>query len=222
MNHKYAGVPRLVQRDGLFFHVWPSGAERRAIVGGSDDVDPPTGGYVPPASQEEFDRIINARLQRQRQALPSDEEIADLRKAKEDFDALVAKDQTELQRTQTALQQAEQARQAAEQAAQAAQLQATQAAIHSAIVRSAAGKAVDPDVVAQLILADESNAVTVDNAGQVTGADTAVTTLLAAKPYLAGRPQSFDLGQGQQRGGGDNSKPTGLAAGRARHEQRNK
>lgn len=66
--------------------------------------------WTPPASQEDFNRIISERVNRERAKYP---DYDDLKNKATQFDQLTASQQTELQREQAA-------RQAAEQTAQAA------------------------------------------------------------------------------------------------------
>lgn len=184
-----------------------------------DEDDDSTDGWKPPASQEEFDRIIEDRLNRDRKARKpavDDAELTELRRKAGEFDKLEAENQTELERERTL-------REAAEARVTQVENESKRTKIEAALVAAASGKAVDPAVVAQLILGDPNNAVTIDDAGQVTGADTAVTTLLESKTYLAqtnGSTPSF--GQGRDRGpGGGPGKPSGIAAGYELHKQRN-
>lgn len=86
--------------------------------GGNGDGGKP---WTPPASQEEFNRIISERVSRERSKYS---DYSDLQQKATQFDQLTASQQTELQREQTA-------RQAAEQTAQqhAADLARTKAAL---------------------------------------------------------------------------------------------
>jgi hypothetical protein len=85
----------------------PNGGDNGGSNGGGGD-----GGntWTPPASQEEFNRIITERIGRERSKYA---DYADLKNKATQFDQLTASQQTELQREQTA-------RQAAEQTAQSA------------------------------------------------------------------------------------------------------
>lgn len=147
---------------------------------------PPT--YTPPASQAEFDRIVQDRLARDRAGRPTDEQLAEWKQKAEAHDALAA---ASLTAEQAATKRAEDAESAARQATERANTIARRAAILAAA--SKAGS-VDPDAVADLLA--NTNAVTIDDAGQVTGADTAVQTLLTEKPYLAGGNASGSGGNG--------------------------
>lgn len=212
--------PARVVIGGRLHYKWPSGRTFPVIQGGDGPDDPPTDppeGWTPPASQEELDRIIEDRLNRDRKARKpavDDTELEELRRKAGEFDKLEAENQTELEREKTL-------RQAAEARLTQVENESKRTKIEAALVAAASGKAVDPAVVAQLILGDPNNAVTIDDAGQVTGADTAVTTLLESKPYLAqkvGTPPP--MGQGRNRDG-DPGKPSGIAAGYELHKQRN-
>jgi hypothetical protein len=76
-----------------------NGSPIRLIRGGSEPVvdppknDPPT--YSPPASQEELDRIIGARLARERERFA---DYDDVKARAAQFDALEEQNKTELQR----------------------------------------------------------------------------------------------------------------------------
>lgn len=139
--------------------------------------------YTPPATQADLDRIVGERLARERAKFPTADELAQLRQKAEAHDALA-------QASLTAEQQANARAEAAEAAAAAAKAQANTLAKRTAILAAASqvkdGKplTIDPAMVADLLA--NSDAVTIDDAGQVTGAETAVQTLLTEKPYLAG------------------------------------
>jgi hypothetical protein len=78
---------------------------------------------------------------------------------------------------------------------QAAEDRANRATIRAAVMAAATkAGAIDPDAVLQLLPAD---ALTIDG-DTVTGADEAVKALLAAKPYLAGKPAKPAGGSGDQ------------------------
>ncbi len=152
--------------------------------------------YTPPATQADLDRIISDRLARVKPKAPDD--YKDLQAKAARLDELEAANRTELENAQTALAAATQRAEAAEQAGQLAK-------IHAAVLTEA-GKlgAVDPEAVLALL---SNDAVTIDDAGRVTGADTAVKALLESKPYLQstptaptppGFPPAPDLGQGSR------------------------
>lgn len=156
-----------------------------------DGTPPAAPDYTPPATQADLDRIITERLARAKPKAPDD--YKDLQAKAQRLAELEAANQTELERAQTALQEATQRAELAENAGKAAR-------INAAVIAEASKQgAVDPEAVVALLAKD---AVTIDNAGQVTGADSAVKALLEAKPYLQAAPQAAnppgypDLGQG--------------------------
>lgn len=207
--------PQHVLIDGRLCYRWPDGRTFPVIRGGADDggkPDDPPGDkneFKPPATQAEFDRIIEERLNRDRKGRPTADELTELRDKANKFDAAELAGKTELEQERAL-------REAAEKGAVEALAKAKQFKLEAAIV-AAAGKSADPDLVTQVILADpDKYAVTIDDAGQVTGAETAVAALLEAKPYLAGKQPDPEMGQGR----GDADKPTGLAAGMARAQAR--
>lgn len=156
--------------------------------------DPPPDPSAPKTfTQEELDRVVQDRLKREREKYPDYDELKD--KAAR-FDELDAASKTELERAQAAA-TAEKAR------ADQAETRLREAARRQAIVSEAAkAGAIDPDAVVALI---DSNAVTIDDAGQVTGAETAVKELLEQKTYLVGssKPQfNPAAANGGPRGGG--------------------
>jgi hypothetical protein len=92
----------------------PNGGDDGGTNGGGGD-----GGntWTPPATQEEFNRIISERLGRERSKYA---DYADLKNKATQYDELTASQQTELQREQAARQTAEQnAQQAANELARA-------------------------------------------------------------------------------------------------------
>lgn len=202
--------PSLMLMDGRLWHRWPNGTTLPVVSGGDgpeeDPPEPPQ--FTPITSQEEFDKIIGVRLRQERSKFPSTDELATLREKAKKFDDAQLEGQSELDRERTL-------REAAEKSASEALATAKRFKLEAAVM-AAAGKSADPDLVTQVILADlDTHAVTIDDAGQVTGAETAVAALLEAKPYLAGKQPDPELGQGR----GDADKPSGLAAGAALYEQ---
>lgn len=223
-------TPTTILVGGNRKHLWCDGTITPVVSGG----DGPEGGgggsgsgggdggqggdaFRPITSQDELNRVVQDRIRRAREealkGVPTGDELEELRRKAKAHDDAEAANQSELERERTRADEAEkQARAAAERAERVAR--------RSAIIAEASkAGAVDPEVVADLLAS--TNAVTIDDAGQVTGADTAVQTLLTEKPFLAatGGTGSVDTGQGRDRGdrGG---KPSGLAAGRERYEQR--
>lgn len=228
--------PTRVTIDGRSHWRWPDGTTRPVVSGGDGPDDPPAGGgggqggdgdggqggnqFRPINSQEEFDRIVLDRVNRaKREALrdmPTTDELTQLREKAGQYDELQQQNQSELDRERSG-------RETAEQERDRLRDENRRIKIEAAIVAAASGKAQDPSVAATLILADPAmaDAVTIDDAGQVTGADTAVSTLLEQKKFLAanGAPGSVDQGQGRGRGA-PGGKPSGLEAGRELYEQR--
>lgn len=201
--------------DGVLYDCWPHGPVLPVVRGGSEDdpnPDPEPKEFKAPSSQEELDRIINAAVGRTHSKY-SDYE--DLKAKATKLDELEAEGQSELEKERTG-------RETAEQERDRLAGENKRIKIEAALIGAAAGKAEDVAAAATLILAEPAKyAVTIDDAGQVTGADTAVKTLLEDKPFLAstGSGGAVDTGQGRNRGRGDGKK-SGLAAGRERFEER--
>jgi hypothetical protein len=128
-------------------------------------------------TQADVDKIVQDRLARVKPSPPGDYDA--LREKAARFDEIEAANKSELEKLQEAL--------AAEQSkATAATERAQRALVRAAVVAEAqrAG-AVDPDAVLAMLPQD---AVTIGDDDRVTGADEAVQALLAAKPYLVGKP----------------------------------
>lgn len=123
-------------------------------------------------TQADIERIVGERLARERSKFG---DYDDLKAKAAQFDELESKNKTELEKAREAAQTAQTERDQALNHARDLMVRA--ALLHAA---TAAG-AVDPEAVVQL--ADRSE-VTIDDAGAVTGADTAVKALLDTKPYL--------------------------------------
>lgn len=169
----------LIERIRRRLLIWWLLATMPRIAGADDDpppaeADPPINEGNPPPrtfTQEDVDRIVQARL---KQAEPK---YAELREKAEKFDRLEDENRSELEKAQ------EVARTAAEER-DAAVSSANQALVRAAVVAEAAKQgAVDADAVFALLPKDS---VTVDDGGQVTGAEEAVKALLDTKKYLAG------------------------------------
>lgn len=141
--------------------------------------NPPDSGAPAPEqlksfNQSDVDKIVQDRLARERAKFG---DYDDLKAKATKFDELEAANKSELEKANERAAQAEQRAKAAEDAARSA-------SVRNAVI-AAAAKAGAVDTEAVLALAD-LNAVTVDNAGKVTGADKAVEALLAEKAYLRG------------------------------------
>lgn len=182
--------------DGRLRAVWDDGTVTPPVVRGGDEGEEgnpaagENGGFKPPSSQSELDRIIQARVDRVKATPPADYD--DLKAKAARLDEIDAANATELEKAQ---QRAE----AAEAAAANATANANKIAKRAAIIAAAStAKAVDPAMVADLLATND--AVTIDDAGQVTGADTAVKALLEEKTFLVGGTGSVDQGQGRGRG----------------------
>jgi hypothetical protein len=148
-----------------------------------------------PQSQEEFDRMIGPRLERERAKFAG---YDDLKLKAEQFEELQRQNETETERLRREATEAQ-------QRAEALSWTLAETAIRSAVVAEASkAGAVDADAVLALLPRD---AVTIDDAGRVTGADAAVQALLDAKPFLkaqaAAPPPSFDGGARSNGTGGN-------------------
>lgn len=165
-------------------------------------------------SQADVNRMIQERLARAESKLPADYE--ELQAAKKRLDEIEAAGATDLENANKRITALE-----TENGDLKTKVGSFEAAERTRNVRTqivkAAKASTDPEAVADLLLAN--NAVAIDDAGQVTDAETAVKQLLEDKPYLASGTGSVDNGQGRNRGGGE-GKPSGLAAGRASYEAR--
>jgi hypothetical protein len=135
----------------------------------------------PPAprtfDQADVDRIVQERLARAKGDPPAD--YADLKAAAAELAELKKASQTELERAQAE-------RDEAKATAEAATASARQILLRASVLAAASkAGAVDPDDVFALLPTD---AVTIGDDGQVTGAEDAVKALLEAKPHLVGKP----------------------------------
>ena len=153
---------------------------------------------TPPAvdktfTQADLDRIVQDRINRERTKFA---DYDDLKTKASKLDELEAANQSELDKI---IARAETAEKAAAEATERARTTAARSAIVTAA--NAAG-AIDIDAVVGLL---PSDAVTVGDDGQVTGADEAVRALLESKPYLVGKPPRSSA-DGGPRGSGDGPK----------------
>jgi hypothetical protein len=144
-------------------------------------------------TQAEIDRIVSDRLARDRAAReaqpPADYET--LKDKAKKFDDLTAENQTALERAETARQQAEQAAQQATAEKEAADKRANDVALRAAVVSEASKQgAVDPDAVVALLNDPQhkqhKDKVIIGDDGLITGAEQAVTDLLAGRDWLVG------------------------------------
>lgn len=129
-------------------------------------------------TQDELDRIVQERLDRDRKRYADYDE---LKTKASRFDELDAASKSEVERERAAREKAE---------AKAAGLEATTRAAAIRAHAAAAG-AIDADAV--LALVDQTK-VTLGDDGQVTGAEEAVKALLDAKPYLVGKHTTPPVG----------------------------
>lgn len=182
--------------------VFADGTRLPVISGGSDDppppappqADPPPPEFRAPQTQEEFDRMIGPRLQRERDKFAG---YDDYKAAADELAALRQQNESDVERLQRE-------RDEAVQQATAMSWTAAESSIRSAVTAAASSAgAVDVDAVYALI---DKNAVTLDDAGRVTGAEAAVQQLLDVKPYLKGAaapPPNFDSGARGDGAGGN-------------------
>jgi hypothetical protein len=128
-----------------------------------------------PASQEEFDRMVQTRIKRVENKYA---DYKDLKTKASKFDELDAASKSELEKER-------EARTAAEAKAQAAEERAKSVALRSAVISEATKQgAVDPDAVLKLI---DTGELEMDDNGNISGLSGAVTALLEAKKYLKGK-----------------------------------
>lgn len=176
---------RVITIAGRPHYRWPDGLTLPVISGGDGPTDPPPDPTPPPAptpdpaktfTQDDVNRIV---AEQKRQLLADQPDLTELRRKAKAFDDLEAENQTELERERDARARAEAERDAANE-------RANTTAVRAAVVAAASrAGAVDADAVAALL---PPGAVTLDDAGNVTGADDAVKALLDEKKYLAGTP----------------------------------
>lgn len=207
--------PVAVTIDGRPRWRWPDGYHCPRIAGGSDlgpgippapptptppapasDPTPPAGGDRT-FTQAEVEALVQDRLARDRKGAPTADELADLRKKAGELDELKRQGMDDMQKAQTDL---------ASTSAERDQLrvQLRERDRRDAIVEAARkANAVNPSRVADILASNP--AVTIDDAGQVQGAETAVETLKASDAYLfgsdaggGGGSKAPDFGQGHR------------------------
>lgn len=146
--------------------------------------------WKPPATQQQLDRIIRDRLNREREKYA---DYAEAKKKAEEFDKLQEASRTDLEKAQARAQELEEKATKAEQ-------KAMQMAIRSAVINEASKqKALSPEAVYKLI---DSNTLTVEDDGTVKGVSEAVTALLEENTFLVGNgftgnPDGGQRGSGQ-------------------------
>lgn len=149
--------------------------------------------FKPVTSQEQFDRMVQERLARERQKYAD----YDALKSKADrFDELEAANQTELERAQASAA-------AEKERADRIEAEAKETRLRSAIIAEAAKpdrKVVDPEAVIALL---DRSALELEDDGTPTNVAKAMDALLEQRPYLVassgGTRQGAD--QGARRGG---------------------
>lgn len=169
---------------------------------GDPKPDPPSGGDPPPdefkpiTSQEEFDRMVKARIARERQKYA---DYPDLKSKAAEFDKLQDTQKTELQK-------AAEARAAAERDRELARLDLQNERIKTAIYGSAASVGIAPE--AAFRLADHSS-IDFDDDGVPTSdsVETEVKKVLEQYPQLATARRPQGSGDGGPRGGSPDKKP---------------
>lgn len=163
--------------------------------------------YTPPATQADLDRLVSDRLARERQKYADHEQF---KASHEELQKLKDGQKSEVERLTAE-------RDKATKDAQAAADRAKQSLRQAAVIAEAAkAGAVDPQAVAALLPAD---AVTVADDGTVSGAESAVKTLLEEKSYLKSKQTRTgppNHGQGSR----ENGAPERGAAGRAEAQKR--
>lgn len=150
--------------------------------------------FKPVTSQEQFDRMVQERIARERQKFADYEEL----KAKAaKLDELEQQNATELERAQKAAAEAQ-------AAYERLQTEARETRLRAAIIAEAAKpdrKVVDPDAVVSLI---DRSALEIDDAGVPTNIAEAMDSLLATKPYLVAQAPTRGSADQGARGGSKN------------------
>lgn len=208
--------PMLIAHQGRLCWQFDNGRIMPVVRGGADEPDEKK------FTQADMDRVVADRLARVKTEPPAD--YADLKKAKDELDALKAKatkDENDRlsadEKTTNKIAELEASIQKANDAVAAAKSEAQTEKVRATIIAEAMKqKAVDPSDIVALLPKD---AVTIGDDGQVTGAEAAIKSLLEAKPHLVGptaplRPKP-DPGQGKT-GDAKDFGAAGLAEARKR------
>lgn len=196
--------------NGRLQAVWDDGTVTPPIICGGDE-----GEEEKKFSQADVNRLIQERLARAETKPPADYE--DLKKKAQRLDELETAGASDLDKANRRISELESENTTLKTSNAGYEEAERRRKIRSQILK-AAKDSKDPEAVADLLLKDDDkNAVTIDDAGQVTNAESAVKQLLEDKPYLAGTASAVDNGQGRNRGNGD-GKASGLAAGRERYQ----
>ncbi len=162
--------------------------------GGSTGSEPRT------YTQEELNRIVTQRVQKSKAQFKN---FDDYKQAAERLAQLEAQNQTESERLRAQVEKATQEAQAASEREKAANARANDTLVRSEVIRRASlANVADPDDAYVFLSSPQYRdrfPISVDEAGNVTGVEEAVTGLLTEKPNLAARVSSggFDGGARQ-------------------------
>lgn len=174
-----------------------SGGQGGAGDGGSgagDGGQGGSGGEAKTFTQEQIDKIVKDRLERQRQQFAG---FDDLKKKAEEWDKLQEEQKDELTKANDRATKAEEERERALQTANERLLRGE--------VKAAAAKAgfIDPDDAFALLNRSEAK---IDDDGNVDGIDEALKALAEAKPHLIADTRPGGSADGGARGGDGNGK----------------
>lgn len=160
------------------------------------DPEPPA--YQAPKSQAELDAIVEQRLSRERKKFA---DYDDLKSKAEKYDELEAEQKSELEREKEAREKAERDKDAAVETSRTTLKRA------GIIAEAARQNAVDPEAVWALI---DKAEIELDDAGNVTNAETVVKGLLTQRDYLVASNGGGRSGNGADQGarGGADEKLT--------------
>jgi len=205
--------------DGRLRAVWDDGSVTLPVIRGGDEGE--ENNPSPPAekvfTQDDVNRIVAERVARTKTEPPAD--YAELQDKAKQFDEIQAANATDLDKAtkrgdDLATENETLKKQVAEHESADRERNAREQ-----IKKAAKDLAIDAEVVADLLLAKD--AVTIDDAGQVTDAETAVKQLLESTPALAkpttGKPA---FGAGAGRSAASATDKGSVASGRDRWEQR--
>jgi hypothetical protein len=162
---------------------------------GAGDAGKPAGDGAPKTfTQEQIDKIVKDRLERQRQQFAG---FDDLKKKAEDWDKLQEEQKSELEKASDRATKAEEERDRA--------LQTGNERLLRGEVKAAAAKAgfIDPDDAFALL---DRTDVKIDDDGNVAGIDEALKALAEAKPHLVTDTRAGGSADGGARGGANGKK----------------
>jgi hypothetical protein len=178
------------------------GGEGQGGEGGSGagDGGKPAGGEPKTFTQEQIDKIVKDRLERQRQQFAG---FDDLKKKAEEWDKLQEEQKSELEKANERAVKAEETASTATQRANATLIRAE--IISKAATAAGERKAfVDPaDAFAHL---RDNGDIKVDDDGNVVGVDEALEALAKSKPHLLADSRPGGSADGGARGGEGNGK----------------